>query len=353
MNIGIIGYGGMGRAHQENIPSDEDFHVTAVYDINPQKVDAAKAKGFTPYYTLEDFLADKSIDLAVIATPNNFHRELAVAALRAGKHVVCEKPAAMSCAELREMTDTAKECGRVFTVHQNRRWDTDFRIVKKAVDENVIGTPFYIESRVQGANGVPGDWRCVKEAGGGMLLDWGVHLIDQMMYMIKSPVTEVYAHLLSVKFPGVDDNLKVMLKFKNGLSALVEVDTYCFIPLPRWHVTGDAGTLVVNGWDCTGEVKRANRVKMNYEPGIVYTASGPTRTMAPRPVETVETLPLPQPPEQSNWREFYRNVGNVIADAVEDTAELAVKPAEVMRVLRVIEAAFESSEKGVCVRGEF
>jgi predicted dehydrogenase len=59
---------------------------------------------------------------------------------------------------------------------------------------------------------VPGDWRCVKEVGGGMLLDWGVHLIDQIMYMVKSPVAEVYAHLLSVKFKDVDDNFKVLLR---------------------------------------------------------------------------------------------------------------------------------------------
>ena len=85
-----------------------------------------------------------------------------------------------------------------------------------------------------------------------MLLDWGVHLLDQLLLLADSPVREVYAHLLSVKFPEVDDNFKVMLRFENGLSALVEVDTYTFIPLPRWHVSGEKGTLQVDDFACGG-----------------------------------------------------------------------------------------------------
>lgn len=139
-------------------------------------------------------------------------------------------------------------------MHQNRRWDRDFLIVKKAIEDGTLGKPFYIESRVQGSKGIPGDWRCVKEAGGGMLLDWGVHLIDQIMWLVKSPVKEVYAAPALVKFPEVDDNFKLLLRFENGLSALVEVDTYTFINLPRWHVSGDAGTLQIDSFGCEGKI---------------------------------------------------------------------------------------------------
>lgn len=77
-------------------------------------------------------------------------------------------------------------------VHQNRRWDPDFLTVKKMYDKNALGKFCRIESRVQGANGIPGDWRKFEEKGGGMMLDWGVHLIDQMVYMLPELPESVY-----------------------------------------------------------------------------------------------------------------------------------------------------------------
>lgn len=212
-------------------------------------------------------------------------------------------------------------------------------IVKKVIEDGTIGKPFYIESRVQGSKGIPGDWRCVKEAGGGMLLDWGVHLLDQIMWLVKSPVCSVYAHMLSVKFKEVDDNFKLLLRFKNGLSVLVEVDTYTFINLPRWHVSGDGGSLQIDDFFCGGKIVKANTVEMKWDEGIVYTVAGPTRTMAPRPKESIEELELPQ--MECDARDYYRN----FRDADVNGAELAVKPEEAMRVMRVIDAAFESEEQ--------
>jgi predicted dehydrogenase len=134
------------------------------------------------------------------------------------------------------------------------------------------------------------------------------------------------------------------MKFGNGLSALVQVDTICFSSLPRWHVSGDAGTLVVNDWSVSGRIVRANTIEFRMEEGIVYTAAGPTRTMAPRPLESIEELPLPK--LVSDWTEYYRN----FVASTEGREELLVKPSEALRTLRVIDAAFESSSTGVCVR---
>lgn len=342
-NVAIVGYGGMGGYHHKHIPTDCGFKVTGVYDINPKRSSMAEKHGLKAYASLEELLKDDSIELVVVATPNNFHKEIVTTALRAGKNVVCEKPVALNSKELEEMIAVSKETGRLFTVHQNRRWDKDYNIVKKAISDGTLGTPFYIESRVQGANGVPGDWRCVKEAGGGMLLDWGVHLLDQILWMVDSPVTQIYTHMLSVKFKDVDDNFKLLLRFENGLSAMVEVDTYCFEPLPRWHVSGDRGTLTLKNWACEGSITRADITKMHWEPGIVYTASGPTKTMAPRPIETIEQYPLPE--VETDWGDYYRNINDVL----DGKAELIVKPEQCLRVMNVIDATFESAEKGICV----
>lgn len=338
--IAIVGYGGMGGWHGTNLLSmPEEFHLRGVYDINPKRIDAAREKGIHGYASLEELMADQELRTVIVAVPNNFHKEISIALMRAGKNVICEKPVMLNAKELEEVLQVSRETGRQFSVHQNRRWDKDFCIIREILKNQTIGTPFYIESRVQGSKGIPGDWRCVKEAGGGMLLDWGVHLIDQMMWMIDSPVTEVYTHLLSVKFPDVDDNFKLMMRFENGISALVEVDTYTFLSLPRWHVSGDKGTAVIQDFSCNGEIVRANMEEMHWEEGIVYTAAGPTRTMAPRPEESIEHLPLPE--VTTDARDYYRN----FRDADLGKEELVVKPEQALRVMRVIDAVFESAEK--------
>lgn len=336
--IAIIGYGGMGAYHAEQLLTlPDEFRLAGVYDINPERTALARSRGIRGFDTPEALLSEPSVRTVILAVPNNFHKELSIRAMRAGKNVICEKPVTMCAADLEEILAVSRETERQFSVHQNRRWDRDFLIVKKAVESGLLGKPFYMESRVQGSKGIPGDWRCVKEAGGGMLFDWGVHLIDQLLHLVDSPVREVYAHLLSVKFPGVDDNFKLLMRFENGLSALIEVDTYTFIPLPRWHVSGDAGTLQIDDFDCTGRIVRASSSELHWEAGIVYTAAGPTRTMAPRPKETLEELPLPD--VTTDARDYYRN----FRDADLGKAELAVKPEEALRVMRVIDAAFESA----------
>ena len=136
--------------------------------------------------------------MVTIAVPNNFHKELAIQCLRAGKNVVCEKPVTMNAAELEEIMAVSKETGKLFSVHQNRRWDKDYRIIKKIIEDGTLGAPYFIESRVQGSRGAMYGWRGYKVNGGGMVLDWGVHLLDQMMDMIDSPVVSVDAHLQTV-----------------------------------------------------------------------------------------------------------------------------------------------------------
>lgn len=342
-NAVIVGFGGMGNYHRESLAKEPDMRAYGVYDINPEKMNVPAAEGLHKFHSFEEVLADPAVDVLILSVPNNFHHDLAIQAMESGKNVISEKPVTLNSKLLEEMIAASKRTGKVFTVHQNRRWDEDYLIVKKSISDNLLGTPFYIESRVQGSNGVPGDWRCVKEAGGGMLLDWGVHLLDQIMQLVNSPVVSVFTHMLSVKFEDVDDNFKLLLRFENGISALVEVDTYCLIPLPRWHVSGTDGTLVVRGWDCSGEIVRVNSRTEHWEPGIVYTAAGPTRTMAPRPIETVEKLPLPH--VDTDELDFYRNV----AAAIDGKEELLVKPAEALRVMKVIDATFKSAETGASV----
>lgn len=197
INFAVIGYGGMGAYHVHNILPNENerIHIVGTYDINEERQAISQEKGHKIFKSYDEVLVDETIEAVLIATPNDLHKELSIAALRAGKHVVCEKPVALNTAELDEIVAVAQETGNTFMVHQNRRWDPDFLLVRELYRNGQIGDLFQLESRVQGANGIPGDWRHVKKQGGGMLLDWGVHLLDQMLWLIDSPVKDVKADL--------------------------------------------------------------------------------------------------------------------------------------------------------------
>ncbi|MBR5743360.1 MAG: Gfo/Idh/MocA family oxidoreductase, partial [Clostridia bacterium] len=183
--IGIVGFGYMGHFHMRKIASfPERAKLTAVLDIKPEAREEAEALGLKAFGAEEDFLAE-DLDLVVVSTPNNFHAHYAIAAMRAGKNVLCEKPVTMSAAELEEVIAVSNETGKLFTVHQNRRFDVDYLAVCEAVRSGEIGRITTIESRVLGERGVCFGWRVDPVAGGGMLYDWGVHLIDQMLMLYK------------------------------------------------------------------------------------------------------------------------------------------------------------------------
>ncbi len=341
--MAIIGYGGMGGWHHQNVSERiPAIHVKGAYDIRQEALDKAVHNGLYAYSSVEELLADPELDLVTVATPNNFHKDLVIRCLRAGKNVISEKPVAMNAPELEEMMAAAKESGKVFSVHQNRRWDKDYAIVKKALQSGVIGEPYFIESRVQGSRGPLFGWRGYKIDGGGMLLDWGVHLLDQLLDLIDSPVVSVTAHLQKIFFGEVDDNIKVLLRFENGVSALCEMATNCFINQPRWHVSCRNGTAVVEDWSCRGRMVQLNTDEaMEWGDDIVYTEAGPTRTMAPRPPETTREIPLPE--VSTDWSDYYRNIVAVI----EGMEELIVKPEQALRVMKVVDLCFASEEQGV------
>lgn len=121
IKLGIIGYGGMGMWHHKNAPKVKCVDVVAAYDIDAYQVDVAKKAGLRGYDNLDEFLKDEEVNTVLIATPNDVHKDLAVASANAGKNVIVEKPVAMSMKEIDEIIEAAEKNNVVFTVHQNRR----------------------------------------------------------------------------------------------------------------------------------------------------------------------------------------------------------------------------------------
>jgi predicted dehydrogenase len=351
LRIGVMGFGGMGHYHAEHVKVPGVTFVTAC-DIEAVQLADAEALGVKAYLNDEEgFFNDGAINTVLLTVPNHLHKEYAVKAAKAGKNVICEKPAALLPADLDEMTQAAEEHGVLFEVHQNRRWDRDFRIVKKIYDEKLIGEIFNIESNIHMPSGRVHGWHQFKEYGGGMVYDWGVHCIDQALRLIPDKVDTVFADLKSVFHTEVDDHYKIMIKFRGGQTVNLNLSTYVLKPYPRWFVCGDKGTAEVLSFAGDGKLYKTSRVLEKLPPRIEPNAAGPTRSYIPVPPGELLEEDLPDVPEaaETAWLEFYRNYHAVL----NGKETFKIRNEEVRRVLELIQAVFKSAETGMAVRFDY
>ncbi len=335
--IAIIGFGGQGHWH--SIVSEESgaVEVIGAYDIDDKQNVDARNLGFKAYSSSEEIFADKSIDIVVIATPNDVHEKIAIKALETGHNVVCEKPVTLSVESFDRIMDAQKKSGKLFSVYQNRRWDREYLAMKQLVNSKELSDPIRIETRVHGSRGIPGDWRQEKKYGGGMIYDWGVHLIDQILCIFPQKITEINCTTTHTTNAEVDDGFRLELLFEDGITAHVEVSTYNFIKLPRFYIQCEQGTACIPDWNENVNVTKLT--EWNEKKVLpVRTSAGITKTMAPRDNQSTECYEIKLP--DADVRDFYRNFCN----AIDGNCEQAIKNCEVRRVLQVIEAAFKSDE---------
>ena len=343
MKVAVVGYGGMGGWHVEHLLKSDVCELAGVYDIKPERNALAQSRGIYAYPTYQALLDDKSVELLTVAIPNDDHEGVVVAALNAGKNVICEKPVALSLEALENMIAAAEKNGVRFAVHQNRRWDVDYLAMQKIHDSGEIGNVFNIESRIHGSRGIPSDWRGEKEHGGGMIYDWGIHLIDQVMMVYHwAPIKSVYCVCDNITNKEVDDGFKLQLYFENGKQAHIEVGTYNFISMPRFYMRAEKGTALITDWR---EETKVVKCKYWHENDVlpVQTAAGLTKTMAPRDEITTDTYTVARP--ASDVHDYYRHFVNAIRTGCEQDVTY-----DHMRTdLKIILAAFRSAELGMPV----
>ncbi len=338
LNVAVIGYGGQGAWHCKQILKSDVVELSGTYDIKSERNEAAKQEGIFVYESNEAIFADSAVDIVVVATPNDVHEDLVVSALNSGKNVICEKPVALTVQSFDRMVEAAKKNGKVLSVHQNRRFDVDFLAVKGVIESRDIGHTIRIESRIHGSRGIPSDWRCQKAPGGGMILDWGVHLIDQMLQLIPEKITSVFCATTNITNKEVDDGFRLELTFESGKTALVEVGTYNFIAMPRFYMQSEKGSLCLHDWQQPAHVAKLTRwVEKDVKP--IQNAAGITKTMAPRDHLTLDEYDVPRP--QVDVHDFYRN----FVAAVRGEQEQFIKNCEVRRVLCVMENCFKSAKE--------
>lgn len=345
IKLGIIGYGFMGHEHENLLEKYQDCEIIAVCDNNPKQLEDAKP-GVLVFQDYHELLKVEEINTVIISVPNPLHKEVTIEAAKAGKHIICEKPAAMSVEEFDEMVKAAQEAKVLFTVHHQRRWDKDYRIMKEVYDNRIVGDMYLIKSQLYGVNGNMHDWHIYKEMGGGMLYDWGVHLIDQILQMVDSKIDSVFADVQNVINKDVDDYFKIIIKFNNKVTAEIELGTYYLSPKRAWFIGGKQGSAFIDGFDGSGKIVRTRHLLENVPGKITMTASGPTRSFGPPEPGLLYEEELPK--VEVSYIEYFKN----FHQALNGIEELAIKPTQVRRVLSFMDAVRKSAELNEAIKFE-
>ncbi|HOX06028.1 MAG TPA: Gfo/Idh/MocA family oxidoreductase [Planctomycetota bacterium] len=245
-----VAVAGLGRAgwniHVEAMRKLPDlFRVTAVLDGVPERrAEAERELGCRAYERYDDLLADRGAELVVVAAPTQLHADWTVAALSAGRHVLCEKPMARDLAECDRMIAAEKQSGRTLSIFQNRRFSPSFLKMRQVAASGVLGRIVMVRAAVADFRR-RWDWQTVRSMGGGMLRNYGAHRIDQLMEFSGPAEPAVHCRLDRVLASGDAEDF-VRLSMSAPDAPLLEVDIFmnCAFDLPEWLVLGDRGTLL-------------------------------------------------------------------------------------------------------------
>ena len=334
IRVGLIGFGSVASTlHVPLLRATAGYRVAAVTTSRPAEVAAA-----LPDVELFDDPAAMArqphLDLVVIATPNDTHAPLAEMVLRAGRHVVVDKPFALTAAEARRLGDVARTTGRVLSVFQNRRWDSDYLTVREAVRRGLVGRVVACESRYDRFRPEVRDrWRERAGSGSGLLYDLGSHLIDQALLLFGVPDT-VQATLARQRSGAVtDDYMQVVLRFGE---VVVTLSAAALVAGGGARLTlyGDRATLVKPDPDVQerqlreGLAPGAQGWGVDPDDAVLYDgSSGETRSVSAVP---------------GDYREYYR----ALAEALHGRGPNPVPPEQGAAVMAVIDAARLADAEG-------
>jgi scyllo-inositol 2-dehydrogenase (NADP+) len=338
IGVGLVGYGLAGSVlHAPLVGAEPRLRLHAVASRHPGKVHRdlpAVAVVATP----EELLEDPAVELVVVAAPNALHHRLAAAALRAGRHVVVDKPFVTSSAEADELIALAARQGRLLAVFHNRRWDGDYLTVRHCVRAGLLGrVATYIARYDRFAPHPAGGWREEAGPGAGVLWDLGAHLVDQALQLFGPPAT-VWADVGSQR-PGAvaADYFHLVLGYGEP-RAILHAGSLVRAPGPRFEVHGDKGSFVKHGVDAQAPMLEAGG--RPGDPGWGIEPEGRYGTLTTELAGLEVTGRLATLP--GSYQSFYREM----AAAILGEGPVPVPAEEARATVRVIEDALRSGREG-------
>ena len=337
IGVALVGYGLAGKVFHGMLVNDAPgLVVKAIVTGNPdrRRQAATDFPGARVYDDYEEMLRDDAVELVVLGTPHETHLPLTVRAAERGRHVVVDKIMALSAAEADQMIEAAEKNGVLLSVFHNRRWDSDFLTVKRAIDQGLLGEVYTVESSVVGyrrAMSGPLPWRAQKKHGGGPFRDWGAHLMDQAVHLFGTP--ERVRGDFQYRWPGVDVETHATcdMTFANGVRYRVEVGHISKIGRPRWYVRGSLGSLVIWGLDPQESALKEGRV-------IGGTDEAKMPASACELASEVADAALEIVP--GDYTVYYRGVARALQEGIAPP----VDPKSVRETLSVMDQAIESFE---------
>ncbi len=339
VRAGLLGYGAIGNEHSAAFRAVAGLELAAVCDRNPARLDAARQQAPDVRATTDPaaLVEDPDVDLVVVSTPPDSHATWALRALKAGKHVVVEKPFAIRTDEADAVLAEAERAGLLAVVYQNRRWDADHLAVRAAVRAGRIGELFHLETFVGGFGHPCNLWHSDADASGGAFYDWGAHVLDQVLDLVPTPVAHVTATTHKRRWFDVTnaDHSRVLLRFTDGTEAEFVHSDLAAVLKPRWYVLGTDGA-IVGSWRIEKVVARNDVGTLDED--VLAPADSPPVLDLHAGDGSVTRLATPAPPPHPFHRE--------LADALLLGLPMSVTGATSRRVLAVMEAATESAATG-------
>lgn len=333
IKVAVIGYGAafnMGKLHLNEMQK-AGMTPKAVCELNPERREAARKDfpGIETWRDLDKMLECSPSDLVTIITPHNTHAAIALKCLSSGRHVVCEKPFAISTAECDAIIAAAKKKKLLLSTYHNRHWDGCILRALKTIRSGAIGEVIRVEIHMSGWSMPREWWRSSKSISGGILYDWGVHLLEYALQIIDDSITEVSGFSKSGVWAksckwGRDtneDEAFATIRFASGKWATFFISSLDAKPKEGWlEIAGTKGAYIFDGSSWT---------LITPKNGVTISARGKN------------------PP--SEWWRFYRN----IADCLVKNTPLVITQEWARRPIHIIDLACKSAQKGVALRSKY